>query len=388
MPSKQLRSTRGNGSMRERSKGSWQIRYDGPPDAKGKVKKLSETFRGTKREAEKRKRELLGLIDSGDYLDKSGETVASFMQRWLDTYVATNNKPATQRGYEGNIRRYINPAFGNVALQNLQPATIQQLYADMLERGLSATTVLHTHRVLREALNHGIKWGVLARNPADATTPPRPQTVELEMWDVPTIHAFLKAADDHPFRDIFHLAVLTGMRRGELLGLKWEYTNLSEKWLSVASTLQRINGKGLVIGSPKTKKSRRTIALSSESVELLKAVKTRQLEQRLSIGAAWQDNGYVFCQLDGKPLHPDKVSNEFKRIVDCASLPHLSLKGLRHAHATLLFSAGIHPKVVSERLGHSNISITMDIYSHVMPGMQEEAARAIDQRMSIGMQAD
>ena len=176
----------------------------------------------------------------------------------------------------------------------------------------------------------------------------------------------------------------SGMRRGALVGLQWRYVNLEDRWLSVATTLQRINGRGLVLGTPKTKNSRRTIALSRDAVELLKSVRTRQLENRLAAGPAWQDNGYVFCQKTGKPLHPDRVTNEFSRIVRRAGIPYLSLKGLRHARATLLLSSGVHPKVVSERLGHSNIGVTMDIYSHVMPGMQEAAAHALDERLAMG----
>ena len=141
---------------------------------------------------------------------------------------------------------------------------------------------------------------------------------------------------------------------------------------------------GIVEGGPKSKGSRRQIALSLDAVTLLREARTHQNEQRLSVGPLWQANDLVFCQLDGKPLHPDRVTNEFKRIVDANALPHLSLKGLRHAHATLLLSQGIHPKVVSGRLGHSRISVTMDTYSHLMPGMDEEAAQSIDKSLSYG----
>lgn len=172
------------------------------------------------------------------------------------------------------------------------------------------------------------------------------------------------------------------MRREELVSLRWEYVNMDERWLSVASTFQRLYCKGIVIGGPKTNGSWRTIALSGDTIDLLKDIRTNQLERRLAVGPLWQDNGYVFSKADGKPLNPDKVTNAFTKIVRDTGLPHLTLKGLRHAHATLLLGARVHPKIVSERLGHSNI--TMDIYSHVMPGMQEAAARAIDERLAKG----
>jgi len=154
--------------------------------------------------------------------------------------------------------------------------------------------------------------------------------------------------------------------------------------LHVQRSLQRINGRGLVVSQTKTQKSRRAISLGSSTVELLMSVKMKQLERRLSAGPVWNDQDFVFTQADGKPLHPDKVSNEFHRIVMENDLPHLTLHGFRHAHATLMLSAGVHPKVVSERLGHSNVSITLDVYSHLLPGLQEAAAQAVDDALPVG----
>jgi integrase len=204
------------GSIRQRSKGSWQLRHEGPPDGTGKRKYLSETIKGNKKEAERVLRERLAAIENGGYVAKHKETVSDFMQRWLDTYAATNTTLRTQEGYQGNIQRYITPAIGNVELQKLTPSYIQGMYAALLEKGLSNRTVLHVHRVLSEALKHAARWGVLARNPADATTPPRAEQEELEMWDVPTVNLFLEAVTGHRFQDFYHLALLTGMRRSEL----------------------------------------------------------------------------------------------------------------------------------------------------------------------------
>jgi integrase len=376
------RRAKGAGTIRQRIKNSWEIRYDAP-DNTGTMKRRTETVRGSRRDAEKALRDRLGQVDTGGFVPKTTETVAEFMHKWLFTYAATNTKPSTQRGYAGAIRRYIAPSVGHLPLQAVQPFHIQKMHADMLGRGLSERTTLHAHTILKQALNHAVKWGLLVRNVAHAVDAPRPPDVELEMWDVPTIHRFIKAAKESPFGDLYHLAILTGMRRGELVGLKWEYVNLDAQTLAVTNTLQRINGMGIVEGGPKSRRSRRQIALGNEATRLLTEVRTRQLEKRLSAGPLWEDRGYVFCQDNGRSLHPDKVSNKFKQIVDENALPHLSLKGLRHAHATLLLSAGIHPKVVSERLGHSRISVTMDIYSHVMPGMQEEAARAVDEALAF-----
>ena len=382
MTTTHIRRARGAGSIRQRTKGSWQVRYDGPPDESGKPTKLSESVRGTRRDAERVLRERLGMVERGELVEKLETTVAAFLSQWLETYAASNTTPRTQQGYKGSVARYILPAIGGVSLQGLRPQHIQKVYAQMLERGLSARTALHTHRVFRQALAHAVKWGILARNPADATTPPRPQRNELEMWDTDTIHRFREAVAESPYGDYYYLAILTGMRRSELCGLKWDSIDLEAGKLMVVRTLQRIYGIGLVEGQPKTAKSRRSIALSPNAVRLLQQIKKRQLESRLAVGPVWQNTGYVFTQADGRPVDPDAVTHDFQAVVRKSELPHLTLHGLRHAHATELLSAGIHPKIVSERLGHSNIAITMDTYSHVLPDMQEAAAQAIDERLA------
>ena len=185
MSTRPLRRAKGGGSVRQRTKGSWEVRFWGPADADGQRQRIYESVRGSRRDAERVMRERLGTVESGSFVEKSKETVAEFMRRWLETYAASNTTPRTQQGYRGTISRYIAPAIGGIPLQGLRPQHIQKMYADMLERGLSARTVLHTHRVLREALGHAMKWGILIRNPADATTPPRPQRQEIAMWDEP-----------------------------------------------------------------------------------------------------------------------------------------------------------------------------------------------------------
>ena len=166
--------------------------------------------------------------------------------------------------------------------------------------------------------------------------------------------------------------------------LQWPEVDLVARTLAVTRTLQRIRGRGMVEGQPKTGKSRRSIALSPDTVTLLHTIRGRQIEQRMAAGDAWQNMGYVFTQADGAPVEPNKVTQSFARIVQDADLPHLSLDGLRHAHATLLLTAGVHPKIVSERMGHSSIAITLDIYSRVLPGLQEQAALALDQHLARG----
>ena len=365
------------GSIEQRSRGTWRMRYDAPtPD--GGRKQVSETIRGTRKDAERVLRERIAATENGGYVPKLRETVAEYMKRWLDTYCATNTTPRTLQGYRGYVERYVHPSIGAVHVQALTGRDIQGLYSSMLDRGLSATTVVQMHRILREALSHAVKWGILTRNPADAATPPRKDRKQLDMWDMPTIRRFLHVCDRSRYASLYHFALLTGMRRSELTGLRWANVDLSVSRLSVVETLQRITGQGLVVGQPKTARSRRSVALSPEAVKVLESTRDYQTAQRLLLGEAWTDTGYVFTRPDGRPVIPDELSQDFQTLVTKAGLPHLTLHGLRHAHATILLTAGVHPKVVSERLGHSNIAVTMDTYSHVLPGLQEAAAHAVD----------
>lgn len=371
--------SKGSGSIEQRSQGSWRIRYSGPVGPNGKRNQITETVKGGKKIAEKRLRDRLAAIDTGAYVPKHKETVGEFIERWLDTYAATNTTLRTLHGYRGYVKRYVGPSIGNIPLQSLTTQQVQTVYADMLQRGLSNTTVVQLHRILKQALGHGVKWGILARNVADATSPPRIQRPPMDMWDVDTVHRFLDAAEDSRFRDLHHLAVLTGLRRSEICGLKWDQVDLARGRISVVATLQRITGHGLVQGQPKTARSRRSVPLDPTGVNVLHSVRGRQMELQLAAGPSWQNLGYVFTHADGSPVAPDMVSKDFCAIVRKEGLPNLTFHGLRHATATLLLTLGVNLKVVSEILGHSNIAITADTYSHVLPGLQEQAVLALGQ---------
>ena len=373
------------GNLQKRSKGSWRLRYDGPPDGNGRRRQVTETIRGTRKEAERVLRERIATAENGGYVPKAKDTVNSFLKKWIGTYVATNTTVRTLHGYQGYIDRYITPTIGSIPLQSLTAPQVQKVYADLQGRGLSANTIGQLHRIFKESLSHAVRWGILSRNVAEAVTPPKAVRNQIIMWDVDTILRFLEATNAGRFGTLYRFATLTGMRRSEICGLKWECVDLPRSSLSVVTTLQRISGYGLVEGQPKTAKSRRSIALSPDTVALMHDIRGRQMEQRLSVGDTWRESGYVFTEEDGSPIVPDKITQDFARVVKRLGLPYLSFHGLRHVHATLLLLAGTNPKIVSERLGHSNIAITMDIYSHVLPGLQEAAALAIDKQIGIGL---
>ena len=295
----------------------------------------------------------------------------------METYVATNCTIRTEIGYQGNIDRYIVPAIGKVSVQNLSGSQVQAIYAGMLERGLSHTTILHVHRVLKEMLNCAVKWGVIVRNPADGATPPKRGKKQMAMWDRQTIHRFLDESQGTRFAHIFEFAISTGMRRSEICGLKWDAVDLNGRRLEVKATLQRLRGHGLLTGTPKTERSRRNITLAPETVALLRDVQGAQILAREEAAPLWQEQGYVFTQADGSPVLPDRLTQEFAALTKALEMPPLTFHGLRHAFATMALQANINSKVVSEALGHSSVNITLDLYSHVLPNMQDELAIAV-----------
>jgi integrase len=371
------------GSVRQRSKGSYQIRYEAPLDGTGKRKYLSETVRGTKKDAERVLRERLAAIENGGYVAKHKETVAQFMQRWLEGYAATHTRPATFVGYCQRVNLYIIPCLGGIQVQSLTPRHVQDLHRWMLDKGLSNQSVVHAHRVLSEALKHGVQWGIIPRNPAEQVSPPRPESKDLQVWDMAVIKKFLLAAKDSPFADAFLLLLYSGMRRSELTGLRWEGIDFESKTLRVTGTLKRVTGHSLLAGPPKTASSRRSIALGETAVALLHAIRGKQLALKEDLGDLYQNpQGYVFTDLQGSPIDADRLTREFHRIVKEAGLPPATLHSLRHCHASLLLAEGVNIKAISERLGHSDVRLTLQVYSHLLPGLQASAAEALDRRLA------
>ena len=371
-----------NGTIRKRGKNSWQLIFDLPRDADGKRKQARRTVHGTKRGAETKLRELLAELDKGGYVAPTKESIESFLVRWLDTYAATNTSPRTQRDYRGIVHRYLVPTLGTLTLATLRPDHVQALYADMLARGLSARTVLHAHRVLREALGHAVKWRLISWNVCDAVDPPRPQRKQMTSMDDGEANRFLAVAEASQFKDVFFVALYTGMRRSEILALKWTEVDLERCTLSVVAGLHRLTGQGLVLLPTKTARSRRQVSITDEVVDLLHQIRGQQMVQRLSFGPAWHEAGFVFTKGDGSPLDPEKVTKEFARTAKEAGFSGIRLHDLRHTHASLMLKAGASPKSISERLGHASISITMDVYAHLLPGIQEEAAQTFSKLLA------
>jgi len=379
------------GHIRKRSKNSWSIVLDLSRDpATGKRRQQWVSVKGPKKQAERRLAELLQQAETGGFVKPSRLTVGEFLHQWLRDYAATHVRPSTLEGYQGVVKRHLIPDLGNIALAQLQPQHVQDYYASKLANGrsdgepggLSPRSVSGHHRILRQALSHAVKWGLLARNVVEAVTPPRFTPKEFRTLDADGVRTLLEAAKTTDYYSLIYVAVHTGLRRSELLGLRWRDLDLDLLSLSVVQVLHRLNGSRLVFMEPKTGKSRRTVALTPSCAIVLRHHGEEQEATRAFLGHTLSDEDLVFSKADGAPLVPDVVSHMFAKIARRAGLKGVRFHDLRHTHATLMLKQGIHPKIVSERLGHANIQMTLDTYSHVLPGLQEAAARKFDEWLS------
>lgn len=307
-------------------------------------------------------------IGTGDYLGQ-----------WL-AHIRGRVRAKTYEGYEGLVRLYAVPGIGNVELAQLRPLHLQSLYASLLtERDppLSSGTVLNLHLVLTQSLGQAVRWELLSSNPAAGAQPPRARRREFTVIDAPLAARILDAVAGSSLELPCAIAIATGMRRGEILALHWADIDEDYSTAHVRRTLQMTND-GLVFEQPKTKRSRRAVALPAFLGPYLLRERAVQRNRQAELDHAWRGQDLVVCRRDGQPINPDTFSTAWPRLLVRAGLPHVRFHDLRHAHATLMLLQGVHPKVVSERLGHSSIGITLDTYSHVLPEMQAEAARAFD----------
>ena len=366
----------GEGSITKRNDGRWMARYTvhtatGP--------KRRHIYGRTRQEVAAKLAKAMTDRDGGIELDPSSVTVNEYLRRWLTDSVKGSVRPITFESYERLIRVHVVPALGRVKLKALSPAHLQGLYRDRLDAGLSPCTVQRVHAVIHRALKQALRWGLVPRNVSEAVDPPKAQRKEIRPLTPEQVRTLLKAAQGDRLEALFALAITTGLRQGELFGLRWENVDLEAGRLSVRQTLTTPKG-GRRLGPPKRNKSRRSVKLTSGVVKVLKAHRERQLEEREKLAELWQDHDFVFTTQVGTPLNRHNFFRRcFKPLLEEAGLPRsVRFHDLRHTCATLLLSKNVNPKIVQELLGHANISQTMDTYSHMLPDMQERAAAAMD----------
>jgi len=362
------------------------------PKCGGKLVETEERRRQTKsgfatsREAQAAMNKVLVAVEERSFVAPSKLNLREYLRsEWLPAIEATI-RPSSFRAYKQHVECHICPHLGSVQMQKLSGAQINALYAKLAlcgkkdgKSGLSPLTIRHVHATLHRALKDAVRWERLMRNPIDAADPPRiggDGTRELKTWNAEQLKAFLDFTKDERLSPLWHVLAMTGMRRGESLGLRWEDVDLEAGRLAVRRALIP-NGAVVVVSEPKTAKGRRSVALDPQTVEALKRQAAQQLADQVKKADDWTDTGLVFTKEDGEAWHPEVVSRFFRQAVKRSLLPEIRLHDLRHTHATLALRAGIHPKVVSERLGHATIAITLDTYSHAIPALQEAAASLI-----------
>ncbi len=357
----------GEGTISQLPSGRWRVRVT-------IAGKRYSANTATRREAQQWQRERLGEADRGLLPPAERVTVAQYFARWLEDEVKHTRKPRTYDSYSDCARLYLLPTLGAIKLAQLQPSHVQQLCSALLDEGLSAKTVRIAHGTLHCALEQAVDWNLVPRNVAGLVKAPRAKRKEIEALDADQARQLQAVANETRWAALVALALATGMRQGELLGLKWGDVDLDAGVVRVRRQL----GRDGVLAEVKNDHHRRSIDVQPSAVATLREHKRRQNEARLLLGSEWQDNGLVFCTHRGRPLGHRNVSREYKRLVQRAGLPDVSFHALRHTNATLLLLQGVHPKMVQERLGHSTVSMTLDIYSHVLPRLGKEAAAKLE----------
>ena len=372
------RRGRGSGGIQPRDKAGrvWRLWFDAPPGVDGHRRRRSETLHGTRVQAEQRLRAVLTSIDRNTYVEPTDETTGDYVTRWLGIY-GPSLSPRTVKDYRGMVTRYVVPMLGPIPLAKLRAAHIQDMYAQLTARGLSPLTVTHVHRLLHQALAHAVDWDLLDRNPCVKAKPPRGKSKAMRSLDRSQVRTFIDAIEGSRYRDVYMVDLYTGLRRSELLGLKWPQVDTENATVSVIHGLHRLPGQGMVLLPTKTASSKRRVDIPASVVGVLHEIRARQMLSASETGLEWHPGGFVFATADGRPLDPEKVTHEFRARTDKAGLEGLRLHDLRHSFATLMLAAGEHPKMVQTALGHSSIQVTMDIYGHLMPGAGKDAAERL-----------
>jgi integrase len=335
---------------------------------------------GRKYKAVERKlTEAMGDAARGIVVDDKNLTLSKYLDRFLEDVQRGSVRESTYSRDKYLVSNHVRPALGRVKLKNLSAMHLQRLYREKQDAGLSASTVQKIHHVLHKALAQAVRWDLIARNPTDNVKPPTPTPKEMHPLSVQEARRLLDTASGNRLEALYLLAVHTGMRRGELLGLKWGDVDLNSATIRVRRSLTRIDdGRRLALGDTKNKKSRRTVRLTPRAVEALKRHRARQAEEKLKAGDLYEDQDLMFAGQSGGIINPSNLrQRSFLPLLKRAGLPQITFHDLRHTCASLLFQKNVHPKFVQELLGHASVAITLDTYSHMLPGMGGEAADAM-----------
>ncbi len=367
------------GHIRERSPGHWAIVIDVRDPATGRRRRKWHTFAGTKRQAQIECARLISELNGGLYIEPSKITVGQFLDRWLE-HVKPLVSPRTHECYGELVTKNIKPLLGAVLLTKLRPMQISDAYAKALSSGHrrgKGGLAPSTHVILKSSMRQAVRWQTLAHNPVDAVDPPKIERATVRTYDLAQTAGLIDVTRGTRMTITVILAVLCGLRRGEIAALRWRNVNLDAAQLAVTESAEQTTA-GVRYKKPKSGKGR-TVALSARVVNELRSHRLKQAQELLVVGVPLTDDAFIVAQADGSPLQPRSITHQWHLLLaNNRQLPRIRFHDLRHAHATHMLSSGVHPKIASERLGHSKVGITMDLYSHVIPGMQEDAAARVD----------
>ncbi|SRR6266545_1653169 len=368
------------GQIKKRGEKTWLVRVFMGRDGIGKRRYMNKTIRGNKKDAESYLNTTLTQISAGTFVEPVNLTVDEYLDKWLATAAKARLRERTHNDYSEKLKRYVRPLIGTLKLTDLRSLDVQLIYAAMSQRDLSPRTVRYTHTIFSSALRQAVRWNMLARNPCMGVELPRMKHKEMQALSPEEAGRFLSKARDDEYGVLFAFALATGMRPEEYLALKWPDIDLEARTAVVTRTLVWRKGGGWFFGEPKTTRSRRTVPFPESVAKGLKTHRSKQAETGLRLGASYAHENFVFCTCEGKPLNLRNLTQRhFKPILKRAGLPEsFRLYDLRHTCASLLLGANEHPKVVSERLGHASITLTLDTYSHVLPSMQQGASDKLE----------
>jgi len=371
------------GHIRKRGN-SYSVVIDIGVDETGKRKQKWHSGYKTKKEAEKAMVQLVSDIEKGEYINPSNITLAQFLDEWLEDSKKPHLAPKTYELYEAIIRLYFKPLLGERVLSKLTPSIIQRYYTHLREKtDLSNTTINYHHKLLRQALDHAVKWLYITKNPCDITEAPKKNKPEMQAWSIADAQKAQKIFKDTPINLHIMLALYTGMRKGEICALRWSDIDFANATCTVRRTAQRVSRK-LIFKEPKSEKSARLVVLQQSIIEILKYEKKKQAENRLLHGSSYitEFEGHISVREDGHYIEPGYVSKKFQKILTKnPELPKIRFHDLRHTNASMMLASGIDMKTMSERLGHSQIGITMDLYAHVSVDMQRKAIKKLEEFM-------
>lgn len=387
-PARKVRRGRGEGSIYRRKDGRWagEVFLGYSEDGK-RLRKV--VYGQTQAEVLEKLRTIqLQLHRDGQLFEPSNMLLGDFLQEWLEQ-IKPSRRLTTYGNYERAVRLHINPVIGRIPLAKLNGLHIQRVYTSMANAGYSSNTIGIAHAVLLQALDRAVRWGFIQQNPAKGAEVPRRERGEMRFLTPQQVQQFLAANQGTWYLPFLATAVLTGLRVGELTALQWDHVDLQKGTVSVVQTLHCLKGGQYILGEPKTSASRRTVPMPASLVQILKAYRRKQMEQRLNLGDQWKDPfGLVFTREDGRPMTQKAAHHALKQALKRANLPPMRLHDLRHTYATLLLSQGTHIKVASALLGHSSVQITLDLYSHIIPGMDQQSAAGLDKLVAPHLKAE